>query len=121
MTGTPLMPNGALPAMRASLDSLEFIRANAPKELLDAPNWVCWVGTRKPNGKVDKAPINPATGGNAMPNVARTWGSFDAACEHALRDERIGGVGFALGDGDYWALDLDHVIDLKTGEIAPAA
>lgn len=116
-------PNAAGPARscRATSASLKVIGDNTPAELLSLPCWVGWDGTMTKDGKLDKTPINPTTGGNAMSNNAATWGTFEQACSLALREDRVGGLGLVLTNSDYWALDLDHVIDVATGEIAPAA
>src|SRR5262245_49652300 len=108
------------PAARASPESLELVRRSAPVDLLALPRWVGWNGTRGSNGKLSKTPLNPRTGGNAQSNAPGTWSSFEHACALALRDKRVGGVGLVLTSSDYWALDLDHVIDSSTGELRPA-
>jgi primase-polymerase (primpol)-like protein len=109
------------PPVRATPASIQTIRANVPRELVDLPRWVAWDGTRKPDGKLDKTPRNPHTGGKAQTNNPSTWAAFEVAAEFALRDERCGGLGLVLTDSDYWALDLDHIIDTATGELAAAA
>ena len=114
-------PAKALPNARATAASLQQIRDRVPAELLILPRWVCWDGTRKANGKLDKTPINPLTGDNAKTNEPATWTTFESACPLALRDDRIGGLGLVLTDSDYWALDLDHILNKETGEIAPLA
>jgi len=104
---------------RATLSGLRLVQDNAPAELLVVDRWVCWDGTRKADGKLDKTPVNPTTGGNAKTNDATTWSGFDQACELALRDARVGGVGLVLTDSDIWAMDLDHIVDRTTGEVVP--
>jgi P4 family phage/plasmid primase-like protien len=106
---------------RANEASLELVRKFVPLELTTLPRWVCWDGTRRSNGKLDKTPLSPHSGRKAMTNRAGTWSTFDQAAARALSDARVGGVGLVLSDSDYWALDLDHIIDLQTGEVAPAA
>ena len=121
--GSSARPNaaGQSQAWRATDSSLQPIRDDVPVELRSMQRWVCWDGTRLENGKLSKAPINAITGANAMSNNPSTWGTFEQACELALHEERAGGLGLVLTNSDYWALDLDHVVDLVTGEVAPAA
>lgn len=107
--------------LRATEASLRRILTSVPNELLLLPRWVCWDGTRKANGKLDKTPIDPTSGNNAKTNDPATWTTFELACPRALHDERIGGLGLVLTNSDYWALDLDHIINKETGEIAPLA
>lgn len=107
--------------VRATPESMQLVRANYPSELLTERRWIAWDGTRKANGKLDKAPHDPASGRFASTTRPETWGTFEAACAFALKDERMGGVGFVLTDSEYWALDLDHVIDVQTRQLFPAA
>ncbi len=105
---------------RATEESLQRIRDNVPKVLLAESRWVAWDGTLRKEGRLSKAPLNPNDPGYAKTNKPDTWGTFDAAVDLALHDTRVGGLGLVLTDSDYWALDLDHVIDTETGELAPA-
>jgi hypothetical protein len=109
------------PSRRATPSELQVIGEAVSPELLSLPRWVGWDGARLPDGKLDKTPVNPTTGGNAMSNNPSTWGTFEEACALALREERVGGLGLVLTNSDYWALDLDHVIDIATGEVSSAA
>jgi hypothetical protein len=113
----PLPPSPA----RATAGALHLLRDNVPGELIALVRWVCWDGSLRDDGRLDKTPINALTGGNAQTNNRSTWGSFGQACALAMRDDRVGGLGLVLTDSEYWALDLDHVIDRATGEVAPAA
>lgn len=109
-----------LPPARATTDSLQLIRDNLPSEILAHPRWVAWDGTRKPDGKLDKTPINPRTGANAMSNTPSTWGTFDEAAECALHTPRAGGVGYVLTESDFIVLDIDKVLGKNAGgAIAP--
>lgn len=121
-TNDPPLEHGAQPPnARATEASLALIRQFVPGELQVLPRWVCWDGTRKVDGRLDKTPIEPATGRNARTDDPSTWTTFELACPLALRDERIGGLGLVLTNSNYWALDLDHVINKQTGEVAPLA
>lgn len=72
-------------------------------------------------GSVRKEPLNPRTGGFAKSNTPSTWSTFEDAAAFALRDGRAGGLAFALQASGYWALDLDHVLDIETGELVEPA
>lgn len=108
-------------SLRATPDSLRAISEKVPEELRKLSRWVAWDGRLTDAGRVSKAPLNPATGGIAKTNRPETWASFESALQFAQRDSRVGGLGLVLTDGDYWALDLDHVVDKRTGEIEPEA
>lgn len=82
--------------------------------LASRPIWVAYSGAPKGEGKIDKAPLNPKTGGNAQNNNPATWGTR-AAAEARARALRVPGnkpgVGIQLGElGDGTAIcgvDLD--------------
>lgn len=79
------------------------IYENIPQELKEIDNWVCY------NEK--KQPINPNTGFFAKPNDPSTWGSYEEALYMA--DMKGLGIGFAIGDTDYIAVDIDNLKDNK--------
>lgn len=87
-----------------------------PRELTVVNRWVCW-GERQGRAKVPLSPL----GGNAKSNDPRTWGTFRQAAD-VIQSGRsdVQGLGFVLSGSDYWALDLDHVID-PAGLLLPAA
>ena len=92
---------------------MELKTANVPKELIEYDQWVCWRGEKKDNGKLDKIPINPHTGGNAKTNDPSTWGSWvNAIGEYfSPRTKGIDGVGFVFAENGLFAgVDLDNCI-----------
>lgn len=88
----------------------------------NAPHWV---------GRVYKTPINPRTLRGAVQTVPSTWGTFKQAVDSIGKTAHykdgdvaaegiVDGIGFMLSNG--WAgVDLDTVLDPRTGEIAPDA
>lgn len=50
-------------------------------------NWVAWK-KHKRDGKTTKLPINPKTGGNAMPNNPDTWSDYQTADKYA-KEKRL--------------------------------
>jgi hypothetical protein len=111
---------------RATAASIDRARQNVPSELRALPNWVA--GDRRAKKLADgtekssKIPLNPRPGaGNAASDAPATWASFDEATAFSLRCPHAFGVGVNLLGTAYVGLDLDHVIDTKTGEIAPLA
>jgi len=117
----PTSPQPPAPA-RASAAQLDAIRKNVPADLIAERRWVAWDGRlNKKKGKVSKAPLNPNNGEYAQSNSPTTWSSFEDAAAFALRDGRAGGLAFALQASGYWALDLDHVLDIETGVLAEPA
>ncbi len=68
-----------------------------------------------------KVPLNARTGGPGSTTNPATWSSFEKA-RVAVESGKAKYAGFVLTEGDlYTIVDLDHVIDLKTGEILPEA
>ena len=93
-----------------------------PADLSRAHQWVAWKSVWNPErNKYDKLPISPETGRMASSTNSATWGSLRDAYKRAEVDD-LAGVGFVLsGDDDFAGVDLDHVRDRETGEIAPWA
>lgn len=89
-----------------------------PQELKALPQWVNFVLTERPggNGKMNKQPINPATGELAKSNDPTTWASFDAAVANL---DCTNGIGFMFADADaehaYFGVDLDGCEDAIWG------
>ena len=98
-------------------DSLELVRTNFPAEILATPTWCYWDSTPRNDGRPSKMPIDPATGFGAKTSDPSTFGTFDAACDAALKDPRAGGVGCLLAGQPWIGMDFDHVVDLETGEV----
>ena len=90
-----------------------------PKELKALPNWVCWRyqdRTNRQTGEIRRTKVPcQSNGRNAKPNDSRTWSSFDAVS----KADGFDGIGFMF-DGQYFGVDLDHVID-EAGTLAPEA
>lgn len=96
---------------------------SALEELRQKIQWVNWTYSQpdKKTGKRSKVPIEPHTGRAASPTDVDAWSGYNAA-QTASRKHRDRGIGFVLhGSDPYAVIDLDKVIDLETGEIAPWA
>lgn len=92
--------------MGTSLDAI-------PQELRDLPQWVC-------HRDGEKVPIDPKTGHNAKANDPATWGTFEQATGWAASNG--GGIGYEFTeDAPFCGIDLDHVRDEDSGELAPWA
>lgn len=97
--------------------------SNAPPTLLamkDIPRWVTYSGAIGDDGKLNKAPISPATGGYAKNNDARTWVTKDHADRFVSDASKINakpGVGIVLGEIGpklyLMGVDLDGCYDPK--------
>lgn len=87
-----------------------------PQALADQANRRQWVAWGRPDAP--KMPINPHTGGNAMPNNPQTWGTLPEAIG-AVNRYNLMGVGLVTGQG-LGAIDLDHVIG-PDGQLHPDA
>lgn len=71
---------------------------NTPELLREEPRWLCWkAGPIKPNGKFDKAPVDPCTGRKINGRDQAHWLSFGEALD-AYHNGMGNGVGFALSD-----------------------
>src|SRR5512139_2072282 len=91
-----------------------------PTDLKVLPQWVCW-RLEEREGNPTKVPYNAKSGRRARSNDPATWTTCDAAVDAYLRGG-YSGIGFMFWEGDgLTGLDLDHVIDLETGEIDPRA
>lgn len=89
---------------------------NIPDSIKNLNQWVCW---GKP-GKPPKIPYNPILGYPAKPGKPETWTSFNNAVE-AVKAGKYRGVGFELNNNGIVGIDLDNVVDPKTGYIVPEA
>jgi putative DNA primase/helicase len=88
------------------------------KGLASARRWVAYSGAPMPDGKINKAPLNPATGRAAKNNTPATWGTRQAAVARTKTLKGHGhkpGVGIEMGDlGDgtfLCGVDLDGCHD----------
>lgn len=95
-----------------------------PDELRAAARWVRWKNEQEPgNPKGRKIPLSPISRFPAKSTDSSTWGSFETALAHAGEAPSVG-LGFVLGRNGsrgYVGIDLDHVRDAETGELAAEA
>jgi len=94
--------------------------------LADKPRWVPYSGAPKGDDDIDKAPLNPATGGNASSTDPKTWGRRGVAEKRAQRLRKPGhrsGVGIMLGDlgGGLCLAGVDLDGCLHDGQLEPWA
>lgn len=81
-----------------------------PAELKSRPQWVVYRAIARPDGRTDKVPHNPLTGGQAMANNPSTWGTYQDALQRCVVDA-FDGIGYVFTDDDGLAgLDLDHCV-----------
>lgn len=80
-----------------------------PSELKEYPQWVAWQAKPKDNGKTDKLPISPVSGGYAKSNDPGTWGTFDQSVKHC-ESKKLAGVGFVFNGDSFAGVDLDNCI-----------
>ena len=92
-----------------------------PHELTQLPQWIGYQLAPKPNGKTDKIPKNPHTGGNASVTAPPTWSDFLTALDFANRSEEADGVAIVLsGQDNLVVVDIDDCV-LPDGNLKPAA
>jgi putative DNA primase/helicase len=84
---------------------VKVIVENIPLELIQYPQWVCWV-SRMRHGKLTKIPLQPS-GEPASSTDPSTWHSFER-CNAAAH--RFSGIGIVLSGG-LAGIDLDHHVD----------
>jgi hypothetical protein len=87
---------------------------NIPIELQSRPQWVMWRYETR-DGKRTKPP-RQVNGDHARVNDPSTWTDFNTACG-ALKHWAGLGYVFAAEDG-LVGIDLDHCVDVVTGEVA---
>jgi putative DNA primase/helicase len=104
MTGTP---------------SNSFQPEAIPAELKDLRQWVVW-DLEDRQGKTTKVPYCAKNGDLAKTDDPETWTNFEDAVTRMPKG--FSGVGFVFTSVDpYVGVDLDHCIDVQTGQIAPWA
>lgn len=87
-------------------------------DLRELSRWVCWKIAADPSGLLRKQPFNPTTGNFAESDNPETWTDYRTA-KDAVASGTYDGFGVALGkDLGLTILDLDHVRDKYTGEVA---
>lgn len=90
-----------------------------PQELKGYKNWVCWQAYPDPKSHsgISKKPINPRTGGFAMPNNSDTWSDFETAVRQS---GKYSGIGFMFSNSPFFGVDLDDmpndIQDYQNGE-----
>jgi hypothetical protein len=91
-----------------------------PEELAALDQWVPWKLVHVPGkAKPDKVPRDRANTRNVSALDPANQLSFDAACAAFHGIPSLAGIGFALRiENGIVGIDLDHAIDLATGEIA---
>jgi putative DNA primase/helicase len=90
-----------------------------PHPLKRRPQWVNWCLEER-DAELTKVPYTPDTLKRARSNDLMTWGTFEEAVD-ALETKpgRYSGIGFVFCSGDpYTGIDLDHVRDPDTGDLA---
>lgn len=95
-----------------------------PAELRAVPRWVRWkLAPEAGNKKPRKVPLTVSAISHASSTDPATWGQFAEAHANATSPPSVG-VGFVLGRNGtrvYVGVDLDHVRDVETGDLAAEA
>ena len=95
--------------------------ATLPEELTDTPQWICWHYVVKTSGaEPSKVPCSP-TGGPLdewQKNRAK-WMTYEQAVACYESNLTLSGIGFVLTpELGIVGVDMDHVIDVSSGEVA---
>lgn len=81
--------------------------------------FIIWIPVPKPNGDIDKVPINPATGLAHSAHDPNIWLTTDLALAWAAHNSNYH-IGFAFTKADpFWFLDIDKC--LHNGQWSPLA
>jgi predicted RNA-binding Zn-ribbon protein involved in translation (DUF1610 family) len=88
-----------------------------PPELRHLNQWLAYRAIRKPNGKINKPPIDAKTGKAGSSTNPATWSGYNLAAARSP----VGAAFVLTADDPYVAVDLDTCVDAETGEIAPWA
>jgi hypothetical protein len=91
-----------------------------PEQLREYSQFVCWREVKR-GGRLTKEPVNPRNGQLADVSDAKTWADIETALDRAVALD-CDGIGFVFTRNDpFCCADLDHCLDLKTGELRPEA
>ena len=94
---------------------------NIPQALIEIPQWIGYQLVPKPNGKTDKIPKNPHSGGNASVTAPDTWSDFMTALNFAYHAHEVDGVAIVLSDQNpLVVIDIDDCV-LPDGSLKPEA
>ncbi len=79
--------------------------------------WLAYRAVPKPNGKINKPPIDAKTGESGSSTNPATWSSYELAAKRSP----VGAAFVLTLDDQYFAIDLDQCRDPGTGDIEPWA
>jgi primase-polymerase (primpol)-like protein len=86
---------------------------NIPPELRALDQWLAYRAVPKPNGKINKKPIDAKTRRDGSSTERATWSTYELAAKRSPV-----GAGFVLTNEDpYFAIDLDDCVDPESGVI----
>ncbi|MGI8405486.1 MAG: hypothetical protein ACR2OE_12120, partial [Thermomicrobiales bacterium] len=88
-----------------------------PAELQSLDQWLAYRAVLKPNGKINKPPIDAKTGESGSSTNPATWSGY----ELAVTRSPVGAAFVLTHDDPYFAIDLDECRDPETGDIKPWA
>lgn len=98
---------------------------SVPPEIADLSIWCAWRLVPKPGKKPDKVPVSPITSGSGWRKDKATFcTTAEQAIHYAESRKDLHGVGFILyDDADHGIIggDIDHCIDLETGQLSDTA
>lgn len=96
-----------------SANVLSVKAENIPAALRAIPRWIGWKAAARPGGKLDKIPVNPATGRVVNALDPSSWCNVDTAIA-GMRRHGLSGVGFVLAEDDddqrVIGVDFDHCV-----------
>lgn len=97
-------------------DTKKTPTSQAPAELTEYPQWVCWRREER-DGKQTKIPYRADGRGMASTTDSKTWASYQAACDTYSKGG-FDGIGFVFtATCPFTGIDLDHCRNPETGEL----
>ena len=110
-----------LPAIGLAAPSRTFKRTGTlPEELTNAPQWICWHYVSKGDEKPAKVPCTPKGGPlREWQKNSAQWLTYERAVKCYMANPALSGIGFVLTpDLGIVGVDMDHAMNLQTGEVA---
>ena len=105
------------PLMSVAPSYTNSTQVSIPQELQRLDQWLAYRAVPKPNGKINKPPIDAKTGESGSSTNPATWSTYELAAKRSP----VGAAFVLTHDDPYFALDIDECVDPETGEITPDA
>lgn len=93
------------------MQNLDIFVEHMPVAAFCHQNWVCWRAVPRGDGKFDKIPVSPITGGGSQNDNPAHWASFQQARDHLAANPGLTGLGFVLTpESGMFFVDIDDAL-----------